>query len=251
MRPRETDLSSTDNLIRLQLRLSRCGVASRRASEKLILQGRVTVNGSVVTELGTKVCDADVVRVDGEPISLEERRVYLALHKPEGYICSSSDPQGRPLAITLLASEYSERLYSIGRLDLRSSGLILFTNDGEFARAVSHPSAEVEKEYLVDSSVPISDSMLEDFRKGVEIEGELYRCQSIQRLGLRSVKIVLIEGKNREIRRVFSAFHLHPTRLHRVRIGRIQLGDLEVGQHRVLSEAEVKSLYTGCKGKET
>jgi len=234
-------LNSMDKAIRLQAYLAHCGVASRRASEELILSGRVTVNGSVVTTLGTKVIEGDEVLLDGKPVRLEQKKRYIALHKPSGYICSASDPQGRPLAKDLLPKDITERVYTIGRLDFRSSGLILFTNDGDFAAALGHPSAELEKEYMVQSTVAIPDAMIEAFIQGVEIDGELYRCASIVRLDRKTVRVVLIEGKNREIRRVFSHFHLHPEMLHRIRIGPLSLGTLPEGQSRPLSETELQS----------
>ena len=243
------DLNSTaeaaDAPIRLQAYLAHSGVASRRASEALILAGRVSVNGAAATVLGMKVLPGDRVQVDGRDVHPESKRHYLALHKPPEYLCSSKDPQGRRLALDLLPKDIGERVYTVGRLDYRSSGLILFTNDGDFAAKVSHPSAEIEKEYLVDSTVPIPDRMLEDFLAGVEIEGVLYRCLRIERLGRKSVRIVLIEGKNREIRRVFSHFHLHPQKLQRRRIGPILLGDLPEGKSRPLSAAEISSLLRG------
>ncbi|WP_304222726.1 pseudouridine synthase [Gracilinema caldarium] len=237
-----------DKPIRLQAFLARCGIASRRASEALILAGRVSVNGTTITELGTKVSEADTVLVDGKAVRLEQQKLYIALHKPAGYICSARDPQGRPLAQDLLPKNITERVYTIGRLDFRSSGLIIFTNDGDFAAALGHPSAELEKEYLVDSTVPIPDSMLEAFSRGIEIEGERYTCASIERLGRKSVRVVLIEGKNREIRRVFSYFHLHPQRLHRVRIGHLLLGSLPEGQSRPLTAEELKQFQKYTEG---
>ncbi len=245
-------MADTDNqsgAIRLQAYLARCGVASRRASEAVILAGRVKVNGRTVVELGTKTRDGDVVEVDGRRVEPEERKLYLALHKPEGYICTSSDPQGRPLAKDLLPESVTERVYNVGRLDLRSSGLIIFTNDGDFAARVGHPSADIEKEYLVDSTVPIPDRLFEDFRNGVTIEGVFYRCSAIERLGRKSLRVVLVEGKNREIRRVFSAFHLHPQRLHRVRIGPVLLGDLKEAASRPLTREEIDALLSSAQGE--
>jgi len=156
--------------VRLQAYLAHCGVASRRASEELILAGRVSVNGIIVTTLGTKVSGTDTVLLDGKPVHLEQKKHYIALHKPAGYICSAHDPRA-PLAQELLHEDITERVYTIGRLDFPSSGLILFTNDGVFAAALGHPSAELEKEYIVDSTVPIPDSMLEAFRNGVGHRG--------------------------------------------------------------------------------
>ena len=147
---------TSEGAVRLQAYLARCGVASRRASEAIILEGRVSLNGRTVRELGTKMHPGDLVELDGKPLKLEERKIYLALHKPEGYICSSSDPQGRPMAKDLLPQSITERVYNVGRLDLRSSGLILFTNDGGFAAKVGHPSAQIEKEYIVVSTVYLS-----------------------------------------------------------------------------------------------
>jgi 23S rRNA pseudouridine2605 synthase len=225
--------------IRLQVFLAHAGAASRRASEALILQGRVTVNGEVVCLLGTKVGEGDEVRLDGVLLEPEKRLHYLALHKPPLYICASKDGEGRLLAKSLLPPDITERLYNVGRLDYRSSGLILFTNDGDFAARVSHPSRGIEKEYLVDAAGPVPDSVLEAFLEGVEIEGELFRCKDIERLGRKSLRIVLVEGKNREIRRVFSHFHLHPERLHRIRIGPVLLNGLKEGKSRPLTREEL------------
>lgn len=228
--------------IRLQVFLAKSGIASRRASEKLILAGRVKVNDLVVTELGTKVLSSDRVFFDGKEIRLEEKKHYLALNKPSGYICASSDPQGRRLAVSLLDTALDERLYNVGRLDYRSSGLILFTNDGDFARDIAHPSTMIEKEYLVEATGIIPDTLLTEFLRGIHIEGIEYRCAAIERMNRRSVRITLIEGKNREIRRVFSHFHLHPKLLHRVRIGPIFLGTLESGISRELDPVEIEGL---------
>jgi 23S rRNA pseudouridine2605 synthase len=135
----------------------------------------------------------------------------------------------------------------VGRLDYRSSGLILFTNDGGFTAKISHPSAGIEKEYLIESSGPIPDVVPEAFSRGICIEGIWYRSADIERLGRKSLRIVLVEGKNREIRRVFSHFHLHPVKLHRIRIGPVLLGDLNPGESRPLTEAELKQLLADQK----
>ncbi|MDR1429730.1 MAG: rRNA pseudouridine synthase [Spirochaetaceae bacterium] len=233
--------------MRLQVFLARAGVASRRASESLILQGRVTVNGGVVRLLGTKVGEGDEVRLDGALLEAEKTLHYLALNKPPLYICAASDREGRTLARSLLPAEITERLYNVGRLDYRSSGLILFTNDGDFALRVGHPSGGLEKEYLVDASGPVPDTVLEAFMRGIEIEGQTFRCHNIERLGRKSLRVVLVEGKNREIRRVFSHFHLHPERLHRIRIGPVSLGGLESGKSRPLTGEELSLLNTRGK----
>ncbi|MDR2757929.1 MAG: rRNA pseudouridine synthase [Spirochaetaceae bacterium] len=238
----ETALPEGEQVLRLQVYLAHAGVASRRASEKLIAEGRVSVNGRIVSTPGEKVSPEAQVCLDGVLLRPERAFHYLALHKPPLYICSSADPQGRPLAQELLPGNIRERLYHVGRLDFRSSGLILFTNDGGFAAKISHPSAEIEKEYLVEASGPIPDKMLEDFVRGVIIDQVFYQSSGIERLGKKSLRIVLIEGKNREIRRVFSYFHLHPVKLHRVRIGPVLLGALAEGASRPLALEEREKL---------
>ena len=230
--------------IRLHVFLAHAGVASRRAAEKLIAEGRVTVNGLKISGPGEKVLPTDEVRFDGKQVKIENRLLYLVLNKPPFYICSSYDPQGRPLALDLLPPFPESplpppRLYNVGRLDYRSSGLIIFTNDGAFASRLGHPSSEIEKEYLVDSTVPIQDRMIEEFSRGLLIDGILYRARQIERTGRKSLRVVLIEGKNREIRRVFSHFHLHPEKLVRVRIGPVCLGSLKEGESRPLSGEEL------------
>ena len=164
------------------------------------------------------------------------------MNKPPGYICSSSDPQGRPLALELLPSEITERLYSIGRLDFLSCGLIFFTNDGEFASRLGHPRYELEKEYLVEATGVMPDEVIDAFNNGIEIEGEYYKAKSAEKTGRKTIRIVLVEGKNREIRRVFSHFHLHPARLCRIRIGGVLLGNTAQGASRPLTDEELGGL---------
>ena len=233
--------------LRLQVFLAHAGIASRRSSEALIGEGRVSVNGNTITRLGTKVQEGDIVCLDGKQVLLEQRYHYLVLNKPPGYLCSSSDPEGRSLALELLPNTISERLYNVGRLDYLSSGMVFFTNDGKFAATVSHPGSEIEKEYLVESTAPISDKVVDEFLAGLSIAGEYYRALRIVRLGQKSLRIILIEGKNREIRKVFSHFHLHPSLLRRIRIGTVRLGDLPEGQSRPLTTKEITALSRGNK----
>lgn len=231
--------------LRLQVYLAHAGIASRRAAENLIAQGRITVNGKVISTPGEKVLPQDDIRFDGKQVIIESRHLYLVLNKPPLYISSSFDPQKRPLAINLLPP-CPERLYNVGRLDYRSSGLILFTNDGKFAASVGHPRAEIEKEYLVESSVPIHNRAVEEFARGVIIDDVLYRARSIERIGNKSLRVVLVEGKNREIRRVFSHFHLHLEKLQRIRIGPVGIGNLEEGKSRPLTAEELDIFRTIC-----
>ncbi|MDR2053159.1 MAG: rRNA pseudouridine synthase [Treponema sp.] len=234
----------------MQVFLAHGGAASRRASEKLITEGRVQVNGKTVTALGEKVAPGDEVCLDGVPVRAEKQRRYLLLNKPPEYLCSSSDPQGRPLALSLLPKEIPERLYNVGRLDYRSSGMVIFTNDGDFAAKISHPRSGIEKEYLVEAAGSISDEFIRSFGEGVTIEGVRYQALKIERVGRRGLKVVLVEGKNREIRKVFSHFHLHPNLLRRVRIGPVYLGDLPEGAVRPLTKDEINALGTGRPGRE-
>ncbi|MCL2192161.1 MAG: rRNA pseudouridine synthase [Treponema sp.] len=225
--------------------MARAGVASRRAAEEVIAAGRVSVNGTTVSEQGSKVFPGDTVLMDGNVLRPELQRIYLALNKPPRYICSSSDPQGRPLALDLLPGEVKERMYNVGRLDFMSCGLIFFTNDGDFAAKLGHPSSGVEKEYIVEATGHVPDEVLGAFEGGITIEGEHYKARAVSRIGSRCIRIVLIEGKNREIRRVFSHFHLHPFRLRRVRIGPVKLGNLEEGESRRITDDEIDALLNG------
>jgi len=227
--------------IRLQVYLSHAGIASRRAAEDIISSGRVSVNGVKITTQGTKVEEGDTVLLDGKQIKLETRKLYYALNKPPGYICSSSDPQERPLALSLLPP-VKERLYNVGRLDYQSCGLIFFTNDGSFAGHLGHPSSELEKEYIVEATGIISDETIEAFNNGITIEDVHYKAKIAERTGRKSLRIILVEGKNREIRRVFSHFRLHPSLLRRVRIGNVLLGNLQEGSSRPLTDNEIKGL---------
>ena len=237
--------------MRLQVYLARAGISSRRAAEEIIAGGRVSINGKIVCEKGTKVLPDDIILLDGKRIDPEKQKVYIALNKPPEYICASSDPQGRPLALDLISDKISERLYSVGRLDFLSCGLIFFTNDGYFAEKLGHPSSGLEKEYLVEATGHIPDEVLSAFEEGITVEGINYKALSVKRVNSRAIRIVLIEGKNREIRRVFSHFHLHPLRLRRVRIGPIKLGNLAEGDFRPLTQFEIQNLLDSASGSQT
>lgn len=232
--------------VRLQVFLAHCGVASRRASEQIILDGRVSVNGTVITELGTKVTASDVVTVDGKQVFKEEKKRYVLLNKPAGFVCSASDEKGRKVAADLIQGAFRERLYNVGRLDMYSKGMIFFTNDGEFARILSHPSSQLEKEYIVETSQDVPDDFPARFERGIRVNNVFYRCLRCEILRPRKIKIVLIEGKNREIRTVLESVGLGTHSLVRVRIGNVYLDDLRPGDFRELSEREVRSLLQSC-----
>jgi 23S rRNA pseudouridine2605 synthase len=244
------DLNLQDNQkeeLRLQVFMAHCGVASRRASEQIILEGRVTVNGQIVKELGTKVSENDEVTVDGKKIRPEENKRYVLLNKPAGFVCSLSDEKDRKVAADLLKEKYSERLYNVGRLDMYSKGMVIFTNDGDFAKTLSHPSAEIEKEYIVETSQNVPEDFPEKFEKGIRIDNTFYKCRKCQILKPRKLKIILIEGKNREIRNVLESEGMGTKSLVRVRIGNVLLNELKPGESRDLTQDEVQGLLNLCK----
>lgn len=231
--------------VRLQKFLADAGVASRRASEQIILAGRVRVNGAVVRELGVKVeAGHDVVSVDGKPVR-PKRKLYVALHKPRGYVCSRRDEHERPTIYELLPAEW-DNLYSVGRLDFNSEGLIFLTNDGEFSLRLTHPRYGVRKVYRITVAGRVGQEALAALRHGIGSAGEKLKAERVVVLAVgpsRSVvELELAEGKNREVRRMFEALNLTVKRLVRTRIGRIGLGQLRLGRWRALTETEIESL---------
>lgn len=233
-------MNNPNNGFRLHVYLSHCGVASRRQSKRLVEQGQVRVNGRVDLRPGRRVTDEEI-SWRGRTVRPVEKKVYIALHKPPGYICSRKDDRKRPLAGNLVQSAGS-RLFSVGRLDFNSSGLLLFTNDGQFAHRLAHPGWEIEKEYLVETQSAIKKESLERFKKGLRLAGVAYRVQSYRLLSANKVRLSLTEGKNREIRRLFAAARLEIKRVHRLRVGPIRLGRLAPGNYRRLKDWEIKSL---------
>jgi len=238
--------------MRLQRFLAQCGVASRRACEQLIVEGRVEVNGRVVTELGTKIDPArDDVKVDGQHARLQSRRFYVALHKPQGVVCTGEDPAGRPRAVDLVAS-IPARLFPIGRLDEDSAGLLLLTNDGDFAQRVGHPSFEVPKVYRVVVKGAADPAALEKLRTGIWLsEGKTAPARVHvlrQTRQFTTLALTLLEGKNREVRRMLAKVEMPVTKLLRIAVGPVKLGSLKRGQWRMLSPWEVQALRSGRGG---
>jgi 23S rRNA pseudouridine2605 synthase len=233
-------------LERLQKIISAAGITSRRASEELIINGRVTVNGTVVTELGTKADHAcDTITVDGKPLTIAAKRLYILLYKPVGYMTTLDDPEGRALVTDLLKG-LGERVYPVGRLDYNTEGLLLLTNDGEWANRLMHPRHEVEKEYHVRVRGKLHRSQLDQLAGGVEIDG-----RKTARATVRIIKegeqndwfsIAIHEGRNRQVRRMCEAVSLSVVRLRRVRYGTLTMGSLKPGEYRCLTDAEVKEL---------
>ena len=232
-------------MVRLQKFLADAGVASRRAGEQMILAGRVAVNGNAVAELGTKVEPGrDQVTVDGQPVRVR-RKIYLALNKPPGLVCSRQDEFSRPRIYDLLPKEWGH-LHSVGRLDYNSEGLIFLTNDGEFSLRLTHPRYGVHKKYLATVEGRVEEEMLRRFTQGVLYQGERFKAQKARLVsGSQAQSVVeleLAEGKYREVRRLFESQGRTVKRLQRVQIGKIKLGELPPGKWRTLTETEIKSL---------
>ena len=232
-------------MIRLQKFLADAGVASRRAAEKIILDGRVSVNGQPVRLLGTKIDPAhDDVSVDGK-ILRAKRKLHIALHKPVKCVCSHKDELGRPTIYSLLPKEW-EMVNSVGRLDFNSEGLIFLTNDGQFALRLTHPRYGVRKKYIATVEGKVEPAMLAEFTRGIFHGGEKLKAEKTRLISAsraRSVvELELAEGKNREVRRLFESQNFAVTRLQRVQIGKIKLGELKPGRWRTLTETEIKTL---------
>ncbi len=230
---------------RLQKILARAGIASRRRCDELISQGRVSVDGKVAV-LGQRVASQfAVVEVDGVIVPVSKDLVHYLLNKPTGVISTSRDPHNRPSITALVPPE--PRVFSIGRLDADSEGLIIMTNDGALAQAISHPSRGVEKEYLVSVSGTPSPASLKLLRSGVELEEGMTRPAKVGVLAPGLLRIVLHEGRNRQIRRACDVIGHPVTRLVRTRIGPIVDRNLEPGQWRYLTSKEVRSLFVASK----
>lgn len=235
-------------MVRLQKFLADAGVASRRASEEIILAGRVAVNGQTVQELGTKVNPAkDQVTVDGKPLRAR-RKIYVALNKPRGLVCSKKDELQRPTIYELLPKEWAH-LHSVGRLDFNSEGLIFLTNDGEFSLHLTHPRYGVRKKYVATVEGRVEPEMLRRFVEGIFFEGERFKAEKARLVSASAsqsvVELDLAEGKYREVRRLFESQSRTVKKLQRVQIGKIKLGELPPGKWRALTETEIKSLLSG------
>lgn len=228
--------------IRLQKFLSSAGICSRRRGEAYIKAGLVRVNGAVVTQLGTKINpDKDRVEVRGEPVKVkaEEAPVYIALNKPRGYVTSCEHP-GEKIVLDLI--NIGKRIYPVGRLDKDSSGLLLLTNDGPLHHRLSHPSFDHEKEYVVDVAKHLPEGALRKMAEGLTVLGKKTRPAKITRLSPTSFRIVLKEGRNRQIRRMVAKVGNRVLRLRRTRIANIRLGRLAEGTWRHLTKEEKKRL---------
>lgn len=242
----------TNSLVRLQKALADAGVASRRACEELITDGRVSVNGEQITQLGTKVNpEKDELAVDGEIINVNKSKSYLIFNKPAGVLSTMSDPEGRP-SLGDYFKERSERLFHVGRLDKESEGLIVLTNDGEIAHRATHPSYGLVKKYIVEIEGHLSAVQAQELRDGIRLEDGLARALEV--IVLREptpknawIEISIHEGRYHIVRRMFEELGLPVLRLIRTEFGPLNIGETKVGRWRHLNEGEVENLFNVLK----
>lgn len=239
-----------NNLERLQKIMASCGVASRRASEELILNGHVTVNGKVIRELGFKASYSDDIRVDGNQIAKEDK-VYYVLNKPTGYLTTAKDDRGRRTVMDLIEDiDLQNRIFPIGRLDYDSSGCLLLTNDGDLAQKLTKSANNNEKEYLVRVKGMLNNEILNQVRFGVTIDGrKTKRCKASivdydKEFNTTQVRMTITEGRNREIRKMFDTIGFEVKKLKRIRFATITCEGLGLGKYRPLKIHEVKTLYS-------
>ena len=237
-------------IVRLQKYIAMSGVASRRAAEKMITEGRVKVNGKKVTEQGVKVeTGADSVSVDGKAIGITEKKYYIMLNKPEGYVSSAKDQFDRPTVVDLVKNEIDTRIFPVGRLDYDTTGLLLMTNDGDFTYKITHPSFEKAKTYVALISGKVTEKALDILRRGVVIDGYKTSPAKIEMIGSENgkvaVKVTIHEGRNRQVRRMFENVGLKVSELKRIQIGEVSLGNLPEGRWRYLTSHEISCLIDG------
>ncbi len=232
-----------DNKKRLSKALAAAGIASRRAAEELIFEGRIKVNGKVVKVPQTMVeWGKDVILVDESPIKGEEKKVYYILNKPHGYICTNTRIGTKKLVVDLF-SHLNLRLFTVGRLDRDTTGLLLVTNDGHFSNKVIHPSSNISKEYLVKAAQEITDAHLKDISKGTVIEGSWVKPVRVEKVRKGTLKVVVKEGKKREVRLLVQNAGLDILELSRIRIGGLRLGPIPEGTFREMTETEMKVIF--------
>ena len=228
---------------RLSKVLAAAGVASRRECEEIIFMGRVKVNGTVVRVPQTPVtAEKDRITVDDQLVKTRQRKLYFLLNKPFGFLCTNARPKEKDHIVTDLFANYPERLFTVGRLDKETTGLLLVTNDGHFANSVIHPSMNLEKEYLVKVCEEVTDRDLKALSKGAAVDGKWVRPTSVRKVRRGTVKICVKEGRKHEIRLIVQRAKLEIRELKRIRIGGLVLGTLPEGSFRLLSEREKEAL---------
>jgi 23S rRNA pseudouridine2605 synthase len=227
--------------LRLNRFLAAAGIGSRRHCDELIAAGRVTINGQPCTDFSAQPAERDYVKVDGKLVRPADRLLYILLHKPKGFVSTRNDPHARDTIFDLLPAKLP-RLFNVGRLDAQSEGLIILTNDGDFAQRFTHPRHEIEKEYEVTLDRLWNPALTPKLTRGIFLDGERAKMLRVQQFGPSRLRVVLCQGINRQIRRMFYEIGYDVKRLVRVRIGLLRLGDLPRGHWRTLTTSELKSL---------
>lgn len=239
--------------IRLQKYIAQCGIASRRHAEEIIKAGRVRVNGAKITEMGTLVTDKDKVEVDGKRIKKEKRLIYIMLNKPSGYVSTASDPEGRRTVLDLIEG-VEERIYPVGRLDYDTTGLLILTNDGDFAYSSTHPGKETKKTYIAEVLGLPSNKTLRTLRKGVILDGKATSPADVEVVEIKDkssvLKIIIHEGRNRQVKRMCETVGHPVLKLKRTAIGKLTLGNLKPGEWKYLSHQEIKLVRGNRNGTQ-
>ena len=236
---------------RLQKLIAQSGYCSRRKAEELISEGRVKVNGKVVTELGTKADVEDIITVDGKKINME-RKVYILMNKPRNVVCSAKDDRGRPTVVDLIEG-VGERIYPIGRLDFDTTGVLLLSNDGDLTNKLIHPSKEIDKTYRVTIDGFANEDQLERIRRGIKLDGvmtseaivEVSKINKEKRKSI--INITIHEGKNHQVKRMFNTVGLKVVKLNRIEFAGFKVGGLKEGQYRLLTNKEITELKSMVK----
>lgn len=227
--------------IRINKYIASCGMCSRRNAEEFVLGGKVKINGQVVTELSAKVKDGDTVEIDGKKITLEQEKVYIMLNKPRGYVTTSKEQFGRPSVLDLL--DVKQRVFAIGRLDMDSEGLLLLTNDGDFANKIIHPTKHIAKMYEVILKKEISSQDIERLKQGVDIGGYITRPAIVEYVHSKNITITIYEGKNRQVRKMCEAVGNKVVNLKRIAIGNLKLEELKTSKHRNLTQEDLNKIF--------
>lgn len=227
--------------MRLNKYIATCGICSRRSAENYIICGKVKVNGKVVTNLSTKVDELnDKVEVLGKNISIEKKKVYIMLNKPKGFVTTNKEQFNRKCTLDLIKEP--QRVFPIGRLDMYTEGLLLFTNDGDFANKITHPKNKIEKVYVVKVDKNITKDMIYKLENGLDIGGYITKEAKVNLLKEREFEITISEGKNRQVRKMCEAVGLKVLELKGIKLGNIKLGDLQIGKYRFLTKNEIESI---------
>ena len=227
--------------IRLNKYIAMCGVSSRRKADELIANGKIKVNGKIISELGFLVDGTEEILYEGKKIKLEENKKYYMLNKPKGYVTTAKEQFNRKSVLDLINS--TERIYPVGRLDMYSEGLLLLTNDGEFTNIITHPKKHIAKTYRVILNKNITEEMIKKLENGVDIGGYITSKAKVNKLKDREIEITIYEGKNRQIRKMCEAIGNIVINLKRVSIGELKLGKLETGKYVELTDKDIQKIF--------